>query len=98
MNRSLISRSGDGVAQDAAVLAALEDALGLALELPNPLARDLQLVPELGQRCRVAVVEAVAPDQDVPRPLGQPLYGLLEVVGLHLSHHFPRSVRGPLVL
>ena len=34
----VVSGSGYGVAQDAAVLAALEDALGLALELAHPLA------------------------------------------------------------
>ena len=34
----VVLRLGDGVAQDTAVLAALEDALRLALELAHPLA------------------------------------------------------------
>src|SRR3712207_595659 len=76
-----------GVAQDATVLSALEDALGLALQLPDPLARDVQLVTQLRERGRLAIVEAVAPDQHVAGPLRQPLDRLLELGSLHLPHH-----------
>ena len=53
---------GYSVAQNAAVLAALEDTFRLPLELAHPLARDLQFVPELGECGRVPIIEAVAPD------------------------------------
>ncbi len=43
-----VEGSSDGVAQNAAVLADLEDTFGLALELPDPLARDVELFAQLG--------------------------------------------------
>src|SRR5918995_5159143 len=54
-------RVGEGGSE----LAVGEHALGLALELPDPLARDAELVAELGQRRDVAVVEAVPAEQHV---------------------------------
>src|SRR5918997_358393 len=80
------------------LLVGLQELLPFILELPDPLARDLELVPEFGERGRVAVVEAVAPDQDVPRPLRQTLDRLLEARFLYLAHHFSRGVRCLFVL
>src|SRR5918997_4410275 len=80
------------------LLLGLQELLPFILELPDPLARDLELVPELGERGWVAVVEAVAPDQDVPRPLRQTLDRLFEVNFVHLAYHFVRRVRRPFVL
>src|SRR5918995_1332445 len=88
----------DGVAQDATVLAALEDALGLALELPDTLARDVQLVAQLGQRGRLPVVESVPADEHVAGPVGQTLDRLLELGRLHLAHHRVGRVGDALVL
>jgi len=48
------------------------------LELAYPLSRDLELLVQLGEGGGLPVVEAVAPDQDVPMALGKPLYSLLE--------------------
>src|SRR5829696_9597284 len=75
-----------------------EHALGLTLQLPDPLARDVQLVAELGEGGRVAVAEAVTPDQDVSMTLGELLDGLLQPRGLHFAHHLSRRVGGTLVL
>src|SRR5919112_1221573 len=96
--RFVMLRLGDGVAYDATVLASLEDALRLALELAHPLTRDLQLVPEFGQRGGLVIVEAVPAYQDVTCPFGEALYGLLKVLGLHIADHLARCVRGSLVL
>src|SRR3712207_8378522 len=85
-------------AEHRAELAAGEHALGLALELADALAGDPELVAELGQRRGVAVAEAVAPDQDVLVPVGQPLDGLLERTELYVTDHDAGHLGGPLVL
>src|SRR5918997_2154148 len=94
----LSGASGYGVPEDAAVLARLEDTLGLALELADALAGDVQLLAQFGEGCGLAVVQAVAPDEHVPRPLGKVVDGLLEVGRLHLAHDSVRGVRDLLVL
>src|ERR671921_1650996 len=96
--RFVMLRLGDGVAYDATVLASLEDALRLALELAHPITRDLQLGPEFGQRSGLVIVEAVPAYQHVACPFGEALYGFLKVLGLHIADHLARSVRGPLIL
>src|SRR5829696_900092 len=49
----------------------LEQELRFALELPDPLPRQLKLRGELGERRGIPVVEAVAPHQDVAGLLRQ---------------------------
>src|SRR5215207_9528814 len=75
------------IAQDATVLSALQDAFRLPLELPDPFARDVQLLAEFGEGGRLAVVETVAPDEHVARPVGQTFDRLLQMLRLHLTHH-----------
>src|SRR3712207_4984737 len=87
-----------GAAKDHAELSASEHALGLALELPYALARDAELVGELGEGGGVAVAQAVAPHQHVAVALGQPPDGLLQGAHLHLAYDGARHLRGPLVL
>src|SRR5918995_5917110 len=41
----------------------LECSLGLALQLPDPLARDLKLLAQIGEGGRLLAVQAVAADQ-----------------------------------
>src|SRR5918993_5925765 len=89
---------GYGVAQDATVLAALQDAFRLPLELPHPLARDVELLAEFGESGRFAVIETVAPDEHVARPLGEAFDRLLQVLRLHLAHHGIGRVRDLIVL
>src|ERR671918_296514 len=86
-------RKGPGL-----LVPALLDALRLALELAHPLTRDLQLVPEFGQRGGLVIVEAIPTYQHVACPFGEALYGFLKVLGLHIADHLARSVRGPLIL
>src|SRR5215211_274930 len=87
-----------GVAQDTTVLSALGDTLRLPLELPDPLARDVELVAELGEGGRFAVVETVAPDEHVARPLGEAFDRLFQMLRLHLTHHGIRGIRDLIVL
>src|SRR5215208_5336300 len=87
-----------GVLGSQPVLAVLEHPLRLALDLPDPLARDLKLLAELGEGRGLLPVEAVPPNQDAPMALGEPLYGRLEAFGLHISHHLTGRIRGPLIL
>src|SRR5918998_2063305 len=86
------------IAQDAAVLPALQDTFRLPLQLPDPLARDVQLVAEFGEGGRLAVVETVAPDEHVARPLGKTFDGFLQMLRLHLTHHGIRRIRDLVVL
>src|SRR5215217_7696453 len=79
-------------------LCAFEPSLGLALELPDPLPRDLELLAYLGEGSGLPIFEAVAPDQDVTMALGEPLDCLLEGDSLHLAHHLASCVGPPLVL
>src|SRR5918993_3913 len=72
---------GYGVAQDAAVLSTFQDTFRLPLELPDPLARDVQLVAEFGEGSRLAVVETVAPNEHVARPLWETFDRLLQMHG-----------------
>src|SRR5215218_8791827 len=88
---------GYGVAQDAAVLSTLQDAFRLPLELPDPLARDVELVAEFGEGGRLAVVEAVAPDEHVARPLGETFDRLLQMLRFHLTHYRIRRIRDLIV-
>jgi hypothetical protein len=62
------------------------------------LPRDPELVAEHGQGGGAPVVEAVAPDEDVPMTLGEPPDGLPKGGSLHLAHHLPGSVGRSLVL
>ena len=64
------------VVQGSLVLTVLEHLLRLALQLPYPLARHLQLAAELGQRRRLPMVETVAAYQDVPIARGKLSYTL----------------------
>src|ERR687898_1325416 len=89
---------GYGVAQDAAVLSTFQDTFRLPLELPYPLARDVQLVAEFGEGSRLAVVETVAPDEHVARPLGKTFDRFLQMLRLHLTHHGIRRIRYLVVL
>src|ERR687895_203067 len=89
---------GNGVAQDAAVLSTFQDAFRLPLELPDPLARDVQLVAEFGEGGRLAVVETVAPNEHVARPLWETFDRLLQMLRLHLTHHGIRRIRDLIVL
>src|SRR5918998_5166676 len=89
---------GYGVAQDAAVLSTFQDTFRLPLELPDPLARDVQLVAEFGEGGRLAVVEAVTPDEHVARPLGETFDRLLQMLRLHLTHHGIGRIRDLIVL
>src|SRR5215204_5573265 len=86
------------IAQDAAVLPALQDTFRLPLQLPDPLARDVQLVAEFGEGGRLAVVETVAPDEHVARPLGKTFDRLLQMLRLHLTHHGISRIRDLIVL
>src|SRR5919107_3482021 len=92
------TESGHGTSEEAAVPPTLEVAFGLPLQLPYPLARDVELGAELGERGRLAVVEAVAPHQHVAGPIGEAFDRLLQVLGLHLPHHGVRSIRYLFVL
>src|SRR5215210_660068 len=87
-----------GVTQDAAVLATFQDTFCLPLKLPDPLARDVKLVAQLGEGGGLTVVETVAPDEHVARPLGETFDRLLQMLGLHLTHHGIRSIRDLVVL
>src|SRR5215211_7937309 len=89
---------GYGVAQDAAVLSTFQDTFRLPLELPDPLARDVQLVAEFGEGGRLAVVETVAPDEHVAGPLWETFDRLLQMRRLHLTHHGIRRIRDLIVL
>src|ERR671916_1633689 len=89
---------GYGVAQDAAVLSTFQDTFRLPLELPDPLARDVQLVAEFGEGGRLAVVETVAPNEHVARPLWETFDRLLQMLRLHLTHHGIRRIRDLIVL
>ena len=80
------------------MLVASECFLCLALELPDALARDLELGRELSECGRIMVIETIAPDQDVACPLGQALYGLLKLRCLHLRDQGVGRVGGLLVL
>src|SRR5215203_7061006 len=86
------------IAQDAAILPALQDTFRLPLQLPDPLARDVQLVAEFGEGGRLAVIETVAPDKHVARPLGETFDRLLQMLRLHLTHHGIRRIRDLIVL
>src|SRR5215212_4057641 len=88
----------DRVAEGPSVLPALEPLHRFALYLADPLSRNPQLVCELGQRGRLETYQPIPAHQDVAYPLGQTLYGLLEVLSLHLADHLARGVRYPLVL
>src|SRR5918995_2913361 len=87
-----------GAAEDHAELSATEHTLGLALQLSDTLAGDPEFLAELGEGRGVAVAEAVAPHQDVPVTLGEPLDSLLEGAYLHLPDDRARHLRGTLVL
>src|ERR687896_983719 len=89
---------GYGVAQDAAVLSTFQDTFRLPLELPDPLARDVQLVAEFGEGGRLAVVETVAPNEHVARPLWETFDRLLQMLRLHLTHHGIRRIGDLIVL
>src|SRR5215216_2637598 len=86
-----------GVLGSQPVLAVLEHPLRLALDLPDPLARDLELLAELGEDRGLPAVEAVPPNQDAPMAFGEPLYGRPKLGVLYISHHLPRRVGGPIV-
>src|ERR671921_1580371 len=86
------------IAQDTTVLPALQDTFRLPLQLPDPLARDVQLVAEFGEGGRLAVIETVAPDKHVARPLGETFDRLLQMLRLHLTHHGIRRIRDLIVL
>jgi hypothetical protein len=47
------------------------------LELPDSLPRDRELLAQLGEGGELSLVETVAPDEDVPMTLGEPLDSLL---------------------
>src|ERR671911_2238164 len=87
-----------GAAEDHAELSATEHTLGLALQLSDTLAGDSEFLAELGEGRGVAVAEAVAPHQDVPVTLGEPLDSLLEGTYLHLPDDRACHLRGALVL
>jgi hypothetical protein len=70
----------------------LEQKLGFALELPDPLSRELKLRGELGERRRIPVVEALAPHQDVAGLLRQTSDGLPEPCHLYLFYDGIRDV------
>src|SRR5919112_405655 len=89
---------GYGVAQDATVLSTFQDTFRLPLELPDPFARDIQLVAEFGEGGRLVVVETVAPDEHVARPLGETFDRLLQMLRLHLTHHGIRRIGDLIVL
>src|SRR5918998_3646790 len=93
-HRSLCYR----IAEGPSVLPALKHLHRFALYLADPLPRNLQLVRELGKCGRLEAYQPIPAHQDVAYPLGQTLYGLLEVLGLHLADHLARGVRGSLVL
>src|SRR5215218_1888454 len=80
------------------VLSALEHQLSLALHLPDPLARDLQVVPLQSQCRRFALVEAVAAHQDVPVALGKPSYSLPKPGLLCFSYDLAGGIGGAPVL
>src|SRR5918994_4593825 len=87
-----------GAAEGLDELTVGKHAYGVLLHLPDPLARDVQLLAELRERGRLPVVEAITPHQHVACPLRQPIYSLLELDGLHLPHHRVGGVGDPLVL
>src|ERR671910_2189234 len=70
----------------------LEQELGFALELPDPLLRELKLRGKLGERRRIPVVEAVAPHQDVAGLLRQTSDGLPEPCHLYPFYDGVRDV------
>ena len=76
----------------------LEQKPGFALELPDPLSRQVKLCGELGECRRIPGVEAVAPHQDVPCLLRQtpdglpkPRYLRLRILGTY-RHERHKSV------
>src|ERR687897_35556 len=85
-------------AEDHTELSATEHTLGFALQLANALAGDSEFLAELGEGRGVAVAEAVAPHQDMPVTLGEPLDSLLEGTYLHLPDDRACHLRGTLVL
>src|SRR5215212_5131283 len=87
-----------GAAEDHTELSATEHTLGLALQLADALAGDPEFLAELGEGRGVAVAEAVAPHQDVPVTLGEPLDSLLEGTYLHLPDDRACHLRSTLVL
>src|SRR5215203_3389466 len=90
-----------GAECDAECLAELptpQQSLGLQLQLPHPLARDLKLVAKLGKCHWILSIKAVTVHQHIPEPLRKPIYGFLHLRALHLAQDCVRRVRGTLVL
>jgi hypothetical protein len=75
-----------------------EHSLGLALQLPDTLARDAEFLAESGERRRILTVEAVTADEDATLALRESLDGLQEAVRLELPHHLAGYSGLPLVL
>src|SRR5687768_1731928 len=75
-----------------------ECSLGLALELPDPLAGHLELLAQVGERGRLLTVQAVATNEDAALALGEPLDGLHKAACLQLPHHLGVYSRLALVL
>src|SRR5947209_4232624 len=86
-NRSY-QRNLSGCRQLLAVFAPIpERALGLALQLPDPLAGDRKLLAQVSECGWLLAVQAVAANQDAALALGETLDGLHEAASLQLPHH-----------
>src|SRR5215211_3039491 len=72
--------------------------LGLALELPDPLAGDRKLLAQISEGSWLLVVKAVAADEDAALALGEPLDGLHNAARLQLPQHLADHPRFALVL
>src|SRR5829696_10051496 len=72
--------------------------LGLALELPDPLAGDRKLLAQISEGSWLLAVKAVAADEDAALALGEPLDGLHKAARLQVPHHLADHPRLALVL
>ena len=61
-----------------------EHLLGLALELPDPLAGDRKLLAQIGEGSWLIAIKAVAADEDAALALGESLDGLHKAARLQL--------------
>src|SRR5829696_830687 len=72
--------------------------LGLALELPDPLAGDRKLLAQISEGSWLLAIKAVAADEDTALALGEPLDGLHKAARLQLPQHLADHPRLALVL
>src|SRR5829696_6782339 len=72
--------------------------LGLALELPDPLAGDRKLLAQISEGSWLLAIKAVAADEDATLALGESLDGLHKATRLQLPHHLADHPRLALVL